>query len=302
MAKTVSLEQFSHFLADLPYASQSPRQVLDLIYPEESSEAPPLVVFIHGGGWIHGAKREDTVKSIFKIVSQGYAVATVEYRFSDEALWPAQLFDVKAAIRFLRAHASEYGYSVDPLVVWGNSAGAALCQFLAATPDDPAMEDRTMGNVDVSSRVDGLISWYGISDMFTMDQQCEWIFHGEHLIDTASEQSHCSLVLGQSVEKDQKLTMRASAVSYVTEDFPPALFQHGTRDRVVPHFQSVEMVNRITQCCGTERAILELFEGADHGDPVIKSDENIRRCLRFLDEIYGRVPRTIGELPEIILA
>lgn len=296
----VDIKQFQHYKENLAYAGQSKNQVMDILYPEAGG-TPPLVVFIHGGGWVHGGKRDASIKEIFQIVSQGYALATVEYRLSSEALWPAQIFDVKAAVRCLRGRAKELGYDADRILAWGNSAGAHLCQMLAATADREELEDLSMGDPGESSAVQGLISWYGISNILTMDTQCGWTFHGAHPIDTWREDSHASLLLGCSVEKDPARTLSACPVTYVREDFPPSLFQHGTGDRIVPFFQSVEMVNRIAQVCGRDRAKLELFDGADHGDPVIKADANIRRCLRFLDDFYGFRRQGEVTLPEIRL-
>ena len=282
--KRVKTEQFPKKILDIPYASLSPNQRLDLYLPD--GEAPyPLVVLIHGGGWCMGNKRGEATASIYKIISQGYALASLEYRLSTEAVWPAPLHDVKAAIRFLRQHSAEYGLQTEHLAVWGNSAGGHLAEMLAATPDQPDLEDRSMGSPEASSRVTALISWYGVSDLLHWEEQMKKLFPAlSH--EEISDVSMIPKLMGFSVRQNPEAVWKASPLCYVTEDFPVCLFQHGRDDKVVPYVQSKEMVERILALAGSKRAVLEYFPGG-HGTATMKTDENIIRCLRFLDCHYG---------------
>ena len=106
----MDMSQFSKTKLDIAYADQSPNQVLDIMYPEDGEGPYPLVIVFHGGAFVSGHKRSQYIKSMCQPVTQGYAVATVEYRFYTEAVWPAQLIDGKAALRYLRAHADEFRF------------------------------------------------------------------------------------------------------------------------------------------------------------------------------------------------
>ena len=277
--KTVRADQFpAHFL-DIPYAEESETQKLDIYLPEGKGPFP-TVVQIHGGAWLADSKRCEDTASIFKMVSQGYAMVAVDYRLSGEAQWPAHFLDVQAAVGFIKKHGAEYGLNTEKLVVWGNSAGGHLAQMLAAKGWESQGE---------SGRIDGLISWYGLGNL-TVENH----FDGER-------KHPIELLMGKSFEEDPQSYLDASPYKYVDKNFPPALFQHGIEDKLVNWKQSEEMFRRVTEICGTGRAKLELFPGG-HGSPAIKCDANVRRCIQFLDEIYG-IKRNYLEmkLPEILL-
>ncbi|WP_434311366.1 alpha/beta fold hydrolase [Hominifimenecus sp. rT4P-3] len=277
--KAVDPAQFAKSFTDIHYAKDSKDQVLDVFLPEKDG-VWPVVIFVHGGGWYFGGRREECISSIFKIVSQGYAVATVDYRLVPDVYFPFQIHDVKAAIRYLRAHAKELQINTDKLVVWGNSAGAHLAALAGANGDFPALEDLSMGNEQFSSHVDGVLAWYGLYDILSYQTQMKQVFPG-----TANSSDNSAwLMLGADASEEK--AKAASPVSYVTKDYPPTLLQHGKTDVLVPYLQSQEFYDRICDICGPERAALEYFPTAGHGDPQIKDDSNILRCVRFLDSIY----------------
>lgn len=277
--RAVDPSQFAKSFTDLPYASDSEDQKLDVFLPEAEG-VWPLVVFVHGGGWYFGGRREECISSVFKIVSQGYAVASVDYRLVPDVEFPAQIHDVKAAIRYLRAHAEELQVDTDKIVIWGNSAGGHLSALAAARGDFPELEDLSMGNAGYSSRVDGLLSWYGVYDLLTHQSQLKEVFPDQD----GAEDDAVPAMLGDGNFEEK--AWKASPIRYVTEDYPPALIQQGKADRLVPYLQAEEFCRRIREVCGPSRAVVEYFPAAGHGDPQIKADSNILRCVRFLDGIY----------------
>ena len=133
---------------------------LDLAVPADI-ERPQLVVFIHGGGWRKGSKRNNRCSWV---VDHGYAVASVAYRFTDLAIFPAQIHDVKAAIRWLRAHAGEYGYDATRIAVAGTSAGGHLAALLGTTSVPPALDGALGAHLDQSSAVQAVINYFGPTD------------------------------------------------------------------------------------------------------------------------------------------
>ena len=155
--------------ADLVYANESPAQVLDLWLPPDTTRATPLVVYVHGGAFKGGDKNMVGAK-VQPLLDAGYAVASVNYRLSPEATFPAGAQDVKAAVRWLRANAGTYNLDADRFAAWGESAGGTLVSLLGTTGDQATvLDDPALGNVGVSSAVQAVVHWYGPTDFLQMD-------------------------------------------------------------------------------------------------------------------------------------
>ncbi len=154
---------------NIPYVEHGHRrQVLDLFLPEQSSDKPlPLMIWIHGGAWMAGSQASPPV---LYLVPKGFAVASIQYRFSSDAIWPAQSYDCKAAIRFLRANAAKYNLDPDHFGVGGDSAGGHLAAFVGTSGDVKEMEG-DLGNPNVSSRVQAVVDWFGPTDVTLLAQQ-----------------------------------------------------------------------------------------------------------------------------------
>lgn len=326
--KEIDPSQFKRAWFGVPYASQSPSQKLDIVLPERGSAPHPVVFYVPGGAWLSGGKRSATMACLYKVLSQGYAIAAIDYRYSTEALWPAQIFDVKAALRFVKAHADEFSLDSSRIIAWGNSAGGHLVNMLAATGCGHVLEDRYQGNSEFDCSINGLISWYSFGDLYEADlcdQMAETKAYtydpirntpsfdartaagkaGSSVPDSASRgsQAHdpASLtpferLLGFEPRNFHGASAMASPIEFVDSSFPPALFQHGKEDVYVPCTQSVGMVRRINDLCGLKRAHVELFEGG-HGSPAIKADENIDRCIDFMESVFGSAPCPRTDLP-----
>ena len=304
MGKDLDVRQFPHHFLDLAYASDSKMQRLDVFLPDRGEGPYPLVIFVHGGGWISGGRREECISSVFKIVSQGYAIATVDYRLAPDWQWPAQIYDVKAAIRYLKANNKSLNLDTNKIVLWGNSAGAHIVSTVAATAYSAKLEDLTMGNPCIPCRIDGLINWYGSVDLATLDEDASRSSGTRVTLHTTTMNSTSCQLLGYVITDHPQKATAASALPYIDEHFVPTLIQHGKKDRVISYLQSVKFYEALCEHYDDKKVILELFENAEHGDPAFKTNQNINRCLDFLDSIYFAegvrpVPRT--RLPEIKL-
>lgn len=308
--KQVDPAQFKHHWLDLRYADDDPRQALDLWLPDEGEGPFPLIVFVHGGGWVSGDKRENTMPGVFKFPSQGYAVACVEYRLVPDVRWPEPLEDVRAAIRFLRAHALEYNLKADKIAIMGNSAGGHLSCMVSALAGRPMLNGRRYGNLDQSDAVQCLISVYSPTDLYQCDL-CDRSTAEDQAIATGGLATRGdngekgmwrpqNQLVGASCFGNPALAAAASPISYVTADFPKALFMHGIQDHVVPYGQSVGMARMVNEKCGEGRAVLELFSDADHGDPSMKTNEVVDRIIDFIDEVLWEGPRVRTPLPDEI--
>jgi len=223
---------------------------------------PPLVVWIHGGGWMFGDRRylPETLRpnQLFEeSVAAGLAVATIDYRHALEAHFPAQLHDAKAAIRYLRAHAEVLGLDTTKIGVWGESAGGHLAALVGLTGQHAELEG-AMGVLRQSSAVDVVVDWYAPADLALQPREgrsTEIMGQLPPEMLTAPEE----LLAGGN---DEHALAVASPISYVTPAAPPFLLIHGTADTVVPYVQS-EVLTQALADAGVSAQLVPI-EGADH--------------------------------------
>ncbi len=261
---------------DVAYAgTDNPRQKLDLFLPRKrATEKPlPLVAFIHGGGWKNGDKRGGLRRVAAFVESGEFVGASIGYRLSGEAIWPAQIHDCKAAIRWLRAHAEESGFDPNRIAVMGSSAGGHLVAILGTSGDVGKLEGQVGEHDDVSSRVNCVVDEYGPTNFLTMND-----FPGK--MDHLSADSPESKLLGQQITKVPKLVHEASPITYVTKDDPPILIIHGTKDPLVPYQQSVVFADALKKA-GVP-IILQRIENGEHGG--FGSEEVNARTKAFLSK------------------
>jgi acetyl esterase/lipase len=202
--------------------------LMDVFIPKNRSAVPtPAVLWIHGGGWEHGDKSGNGIAQL--LANAGFVSATITYRLSDEASFPAQIEDSKCAIRYLRANAAKYGLDPDRIGVAGSSAGGHLAE-LVATADRSAGLEGTGGWGNFSSKVQAAVSYFGPSDLTVSAKQ----------FPSDTYQVVVKFIRGTEQEKPA-LYRKASPIFYVSKDDPPLLLVHGERDEGVPFDQSVRM-------------------------------------------------------------
>jgi acetyl esterase/lipase len=210
---------------NIPYVTGGgPLQQLDLYYPTDR-KGEPLIVVIHGGGWIAGDKTGGGTNPLpLDLLFDGYAIASINYRLAPGAIWPAQIQDCKAAIRWLRAHANNYGYDPNRIGVYGESAGAHLAVLLAITGATDLFDSGE--NLGYSSAVSCVIDMFGPTDLVALAQ-------------TAVGQSILPGLFGGPIGDHLDLARSASPINYVNRSEPPMLVVHGTHDAFVPYSESV---------------------------------------------------------------
>lgn len=272
-------------LSAIAYASTSPAQLLDLHRPAVGAGPFPTVIWIHGGGWQSGS-RVNTAQ-ILNLVCQGYAVASIDYRLSGEALFPAQIHDVKAAIRFLRARASTYNLDPSRFAAAGSSAGGHLAALAGTSAGVASLEDLSLGNAGVSSRVQAVIDWYGPTDLSQMDTQLLAQGCGEGRANHDAANSAESRLLGCALPTcDPALLAAVDPVTYVDAMDPPFMILHGDLDCVVPTAQSRLLRDALVAAGRCPR--LGTVIGAGHGGPAWTSPEVQATSLTFLRTVFGR--------------
>lgn len=239
---------------DLAYVPKGHvRQKLDLHLPR-TGEKTPLIVYIHGGAYLGGDKNSPFMPK--RLLEKGYAIASLNYRLSTDAIYPAQIEDCKAAVRWLRAHATQYQLDPTRFIAWGESAGGHLAALLGALGTERSFD--TGANREHSSAVQGVVDYYGPSDFLQMDAHA---IPGTQQHDQPG--SPASRVIGGPIQQHKDKVARANPVTFLTPKAPPFFLAHGTRDRVVPYHQSVLLAEALA-----ERGVRFVFHPVQDTDHV----------------------------------
>lgn len=268
---------------DLAYASAHPRQKLDLLLPP--GPPAPVVLWIHGGGWLGGDKddrkdhpeaaagalwRYDQVDPAMRLPARGFAVASLNYRYSSIEPFPAQIDDCQAAVRWLRENASALGIRGDRIGAWGASAGGHLAALLATAAGRFA--DRDSAAVAVQAAVD----YFGPTDFSQMDAEAPP--HSRHVHD--APHSPESRLIGGPVPQHPDRVQRANPIAYISTTSAPLFVVHGADDPAVPVGQS----RRLHAALREVGAVVDYRElpGAGHGGPAFDAAEPFDAVVAFL--------------------
>jgi acetyl esterase/lipase len=260
-------------VTDVAYAPAEPAgdrgHLLDLYLPAgRGTLRRPLVIFSRGSGWSAANGRDDAAGVAAALIPRGYAVAGVAVRSSSAARFPAQVYDIKAAIRWLRSHARQYGLDPDRFAIAGESSGGWVAAMAAVTGDVPELEG-ALGVTGVSSRVQAAVPFYPPVDFLQMDAHmidCGFLHREFGLRDCHSDRSSPeSRLLGCAVQSCPGAVARANPVTYVSDDDPPIAVVHGTADLLVPHHQGRLLYDALQAAC--REAVLYTVPGAPHGWP-----------------------------------
>lgn len=246
--------------SNLSYANNdNPRQALDLYLPKKPTSGQPLpvIAFIHGGAWRAGDKRSGLWRLRPFIASGNYAGMSIGYRLTNEAQWPSQIHDCKAAIRWIRANAQKYNLNPDKIAVWGTSAGGHLVAMLGTTGEVKELEGTIGTHLNHSSRVNAVVNFFGPAEILTM---------GDHpsSIDHNAPGSPESLLIGGPILENQDKARSASPITHITKDAPPTLNIHGTADALVPYQQSVSFNQKLVEA-GVSSNLITITDGG-HGN------------------------------------
>jgi acetyl esterase/lipase len=261
------LPEGARMLLNIPYVPNGgDRRKLDLYLPVTGTNLP-LIVWIHGGGWMEGSK--ETPPGL-RFLNHGFALASINYRLSQDAIFPAQLIDCKAAIRWLRAHAAENGIDPNRIGVWGASAGGHLVALLGTT--GAAKEFDQGENAGVSSRVQAVCDWFGPTDLIQLTKDVSDIKPDDPNTPPAR------LIGGPPVQNIEK-AQRANPIRYITKDDPPFLIMHGDKNPVVPLSQSQLLADAL-QKAGVP-VFFRVVPGGGHGGPEFREREELDRLYVF---------------------
>lgn len=253
---------FGHVVRDLK---------MDIIYPENKEKAYPCIVWICGGAW-KMMDRSAHLAYLSELARSGFVVASVEYRTTNEAIYPAQLTDVKAAIRYLKAHGKRYNIDEERFGVMGESAGGYLTA-MAALVNDPAYD---VGDyTEYSSKVHAACPWYPPTDVSYFPYPSE--------ADAAASPE--SLLLGKNTMIYKDEAIKICPVTYVTKEAPPFMIIHGTKDGTVPFIQGEVLHDKLEEA-GCDVKLIAI-DGADHADMQFFQKETWQRIINFFHDKLG---------------
>jgi acetyl esterase/lipase len=284
---------------------------LDLYLPARSTERPatgfPLVVYIHGGAWLTGNSRRlrpfvDFPGVLASLASKGYVVASLEYRLSSEARFPAQIQDVKAAIRWLRANASTYGIDPTRVVTWGVSSGGHLATLAAASCNVPSLApvqiratyspdaaSDSLSSESVSDCVQGAVAWYGVFDFSTISAQAKTRNAMSREVPTAPEWRLLGCFASECTVQQ---VSAASPVTYVDAKSPPMLLIVGDQDALVPFDQTLEMAGKLKAANVAHDLIV--LPGEDHSLKGKTPEQTRDANTKALEATFAFIDRVIG--------
>lgn len=261
-------------MLNLTYSDQSSSQKLDLYLPDTATPYP-VIIYIHGGGFRAGNKRAGNAPNIIRAsLDRGYAVASLNYRLSGEATYPAAVEDVFAALKYLKVNSADYGFDAARMATWGDSAGGNLASMAA-----------TSGSKEDGTDLQAAVNWFGPIAFDQMDSQFERLgiapMLGATSAEGSPESSYLGVVVGTPDAAD--LVVAASPQTYITPDDPPMIIQHGTADRNVPILQSANFATALSQVIGPENVVFDALDGAGHGGDAFLTEANFDRVFEFLD-------------------
>lgn len=262
------------YMRDIEFTQTRERALkMDILHSKVLPAASmPGLVWIHGGGWREGNK-EEGIEYLLPFARDGYFCASIEYRLSHEAIFPAQIEDCKCAIRFLRAHATEFFLDTERIGVWGSSAGGHLAALLGTTHSFREFEGDG-GWEGFSSCVQAVCDWFGPTDFLRLNDFPSNIDHD------AADAPPAALIGGPIQENKEKVA-RANPSAYVTNHAPPFLIMHADNDPIVPLNQS-QLLYEALQQAGVE-VTFEVVKGGGHGKNF-NSPKLLRQIKNFFDK------------------
>lgn len=274
---------------DVAYGAVSKTQTLNIYLPNEGEGPFPVIMAIHGGAFKMGNATGGDVAAMLEGVNRGYAVVSINYRLSDEAIFPGAVNDCKAAVRFIKANAAAYNLNAEKIAVWGDSAGGNLAAMVGTTGNVEDLNGDNLENLEFNSEVQAVVDWFGPLDFLMMDEQFATSGITPVFGKTSSDASPESQYIGQLITNDPELTQKANPATYISsmhlETAPYFLIQHGTADGNVPTQQSIDFAELLMASIGNEKVTLELLENAGHGTQEFTATENLNKVFLFLDGI-----------------
>lgn len=276
--ENIDITQY-HVQCDIAYDTQSPAQTLDLYYPDAQSDVYPLIFHVHGGAFYKGDKQDHQLRPYLTFLQEGFAVASINYRLSKEACFPAAVLDARKALRFLRTNAAQFHMDANHIAAVGGSAGGNIIEMLCCAQHAPyflALEDKS----DMSCGVQCGVAWFAPTDFLQMDDAIRT--NGIGTPNHNEKDSPESMYLGKQItHMKEEDVQRANPITYLHKDIPWMLLQHGRCDRTVPWQQS-QLFYEKAKTLSVTTCEFQILEDADHADERFETKENMEKVIAFI--------------------
>ncbi|WP_429971730.1 alpha/beta hydrolase fold domain-containing protein [Fructilactobacillus sp. Tb1] len=261
-ADTVGIER--QYL-DLSYADGQ-RNKLDIYLPNQVQNTYPVIIDIHGGGMYFGQKSSNKLNGALKLLKRGYAVVSPNYSLSYMKAFPRPIYELKAVIRWIRAHAAEYHFDSHNLFLMGESSGAQLAMLTAASEAGQQLHSDFGGNLTVSEHVNGVIASYGPYDLAMIPYQFAVLHQTPKFAETGEADSFEGMMLEKQRPIDvPQLNAATNPKTYLTDKMVPVLMYAGKQDRVVPYIQTINLAAEVARNIGSDNVEMHIVADAPHG-------------------------------------
>ncbi|MBE5891212.1 MAG: alpha/beta hydrolase [Lachnospiraceae bacterium] len=267
---------------DIAYQNESASQKLDIYLPNKEQSAWPALIYIHGGGFMFGDKQDSHLKPYLQALEHGFAVVSVEYRLSKEAIFPAAVLDVRNAVRYVRKHAAEYHLDATRLIAIGGSAGGNLAAMLGMNVPNGEFPGEEGMNFEENPYVAVAIDQFGPMNFATMDAQARENGISDCIHDEANSPE--SMYIGGEIQSNLDLVRKANPATYISENTAPFLIFHGTKDVMVPFMQSVVFAGELLEKVNPNSVEFIPVADAGHDDPKIFTEENMNQIYSFIQK------------------
>ena len=276
-------------ISDITYAEAHGVELKLDLYRPNSEEPVPTVIYLHGGGWARGDRTMDAETRLVPVATHGIAVVSVDYRLAPDFVYPAPIHDVKAAVRWVRAHGAQYGLHTEKIGLWGVSAGGMLAALAGLTPNNAALEGTLGDQAGVSSTVQAVVNWFGPTDFVSTATRTP--FEARILPPPVETR----LFGPQTPEQTAIIAREASPLTHVSAAAPPFLTMHGDRDRFVS-IRDAQAFHDAMARVGAASTLVTIA-GAGHEDPVFDSAPNLAITAAFLRATLQPAARSTKERP-----
>ena len=262
---------------NIPYGPHGRRNMLDVLHRRDRPDRCPVLLQLHGGGWVIGNKEQQALPLMLHLAARGWVCVTANYRLSPKATWPDHLVDAKRALGWVKQHIEEYGGDPAFVVVTGGSAGGHLCSMVALTPNDPAYQPGFEG---IDTTVQGCLSYYGVYDLTEESVGRKEAKRRRWLLER--------MLIKRPYAGNEDAYRNASPRFHTTAQAPPFFVIHGRNDTLVPVREARSFVERLRSVSRSPVAYAEL-PGAQHAFevfPSIRTAHVVNGAERFADYIY----------------
>lgn len=271
------------------------KQMLDLYIPSGVTAPTALIIHIHGGAFMMGSKGTGEQPSFVTFFNNGYICADINYRLSGDTLWPAQIHDCKAAVRFLKVHAAQYHIDTCKIGVIGESAGGNLVSMLGTTGGVAELEGLHLGSVHATSHVQAVVDLFGPINFLTMDAEALAL---GFVINTNSSSSPESQLMGAPVQTIPELVTKANPTTYISADDAAFFISAGDVDHNIPYTQGQNLCAAMVPVIGSPRASFELMAGQGHGGAFWHNTAQDAKYLAFFNTYLDGNCGTVGTIDE----